>query len=380
MSIGTYHVNLGEPLPVNMDLAPTLPLVTVIMPVRNEAAHIQRSLGSVLQQDYPASSMEILVVDGMSADATRDLVRELATQHPERDVRLLDNPRRIAPSAMNIGVSASRGSLLIRLDGHAVYPPDYVRLCVDASRLSGADNVGGVFVGQADVGGASAELVSALTTHRFGVGDATYRLGAQAGFTDTVPYGCYRREVFDKIGRFDERLARNQDYELNRRLLKCGGSIWLDPRIRVLYYNQRTLSGLFRQSFLNGKWNAWTWWVAPYAFASRHAIPALFVLWLITVVLANALLALPAWFLPTVLAPYILLSIGSSLQQARRLGTWMAPVLPLLFLAHHSSYGVGTLWGLVLLGLRRAPVQRVREPWAGAGRYRAWPAIAGRSG
>jgi hypothetical protein len=219
-----------------------------------------------------------------------------------------------------------------------------------------------------------ARLVQAVTTHAFGVGNSGFRIGAGAGLADTVPYGCYRREVFSRIGLYDERLVRNQDYEFNARLRKAGGAIWRDPRIRILYYNQSTLKGLLRQALVTGQWSPWMWYVAPYALRWRHAAPAAFV-----AALLGALLL--AWLVPVLgqvalggmLAPYLSMALVASLQQSRRYGAWMLPWLPMVFGAYHVAYGLGALWGVCMLAMRLAPVQRLSEPWPGAGAYRAWP-------
>jgi hypothetical protein len=235
------------------------------------------------------------------------------------------------------------------------------------------ENVGGSVVTMSGDDSGQARLVQALTTHFAGVGNSGFRIGARAGKADTVPYGCYRREVFARIGLYDERLVRNQDYELNARLRKSGGSIWHDPAIRILYYNQRTLKGLLRQALVTGQWNPWMWYVAPYSFAWRHAVPGAFV----GALLGTLLLALFAPWLSllagVVLVPYLLITLTASLEQSSRYGWWMLPCLPPLFLAYHMAYGLGALWGICLLGMRCAPVQRTSEPWPGAGSYRAWP-------
>jgi glycosyltransferase involved in cell wall biosynthesis len=349
--------------------AASLP-VTVVMPVRNEVAFIERSLSSLLVQDYPMSQVEILVVDGMSEDGTRQTVEGFTRRF--HFIRLLDNPGRIVPTALNIAIRAARGQWLIRLDAHSIYPPDYVRLCVETARRTGADNVGGVFITLPRDESRQALLVQAITTSRFGVGNAEYRLDVREGPADTVPYGCFRREIFTEIGLFDERLVRNQDYEFNRRLTRAGKRIWLNPAIQVKYYNQATLRGLLIQAFGTGKWNPWTWFVAPCAFAPRHVVPGLFVLGLLGV-LGFTFLVPRGWLaLVTIFTPYLVLALLASFQQSRRYGLGILLFLPPLFLVYHTSYGLGTLWGALRLFVGATPVQKIREPWPGAGKHRAW--------
>ena len=348
------------------------PLITIIIPVCNEASFIDPCLRSVFSADALPGGMEVFVVDGMSDDGTRDILAEWCRREP--NLRVFDNPRRIVPTAMNIGIRAARGRWIIRLDAHSEYPADYFNLCLETSRKTGADNIGGDVLTLPRVHGCQGQLVQALTTHRFGVGNAGFRIGAREGWSDTVVYGCYKREVFDRIGLYDERLVRNQDYELNRRLLKSNGSIWRNPAIQVRYYNQGSLTGLLRQSWVTGQWNPWMWYIAPYSFAWRHAVPLAFVVALLSAVLfffASPLLGLFA--LTLILLPYFVLACLSSLQQSLRHGIWMLPVLPLLFFAYHVAYGAGGLWGVFRLCIRQSPVQAAVEPWQGAGSPRAWP-------
>jgi glycosyltransferase involved in cell wall biosynthesis len=380
-----------------------LPLVSLVVLCRNEERTIASCLDSLLAQDCAGVDLEILVADGMSEDGTRLVVEELGRRSPV--IRLIDNPGKTAPCAFNIGTKAALGSRVIIMGAHTTYPPGYVRLCIETSQRTGADLVGGCMVTMTRGEGFAGRLVQALTTHRFGVGGAEFRLGAKEGPADTVPYGCYRREVFDRIGWFDERLTRNQDYEFSRRILAAGGKIWCNPAIRTKYYSRATLGGLFKQAFGTGKWNPWMWFVAPYSFAPRHLVPGLFV--------AGMFLVSGFWFLVTwgwillaaILVPYFSLSLFASVQQARRLGSHprssfspqssllhpppsvLTPhssfllflPLPFLFFTYHVSYGLGTLWGAIRLLVGATPVQKIREPWPGAGRYRAYQGRSQRS-
>jgi glycosyltransferase involved in cell wall biosynthesis len=352
--------------------SPDGPTVSVIIPTRNEARFIDRCLRSIFSSVSRMPDTEVIVVDGISTDGTRQILADWERQQPA--LRVLDNPQGIVPTAMNIGILAARGRWIIRVDAHSEYPADYLEQCLAVSRRTGMDNVGGLFVTQPADDTSQARLVQAMTTHPFGVGNSGFRVGAGSGRADTVPYGCYRREVFARIGLYDERLVRNQDYELNARLRKAGGSIWRDPSIRIRYYNQRTLKGLFRQAWVTGQWNPWTWYVAPYSFAWRHAAPAAFVATVLGVcLLAGVSPGLGQLALAVALGPYLVAAVVASLQQSRRYGWRIFPCLPLLFFSYHAVYGLGALWGVGRLAIRRAPVQHATEPWPGAGAYRAWP-------
>jgi succinoglycan biosynthesis protein ExoA len=336
-------------------MVPAKPAVSIIIPCRNEKNFIAKCLESVFSFDPVPEGMEVIVVDGMSDDGTRDVLTHWVKHS---GIRLLDNPTRIVPTAMNIGIEAARGNLILRLDAHAEYPKNYLQLCLETSDRTGADNVGGVFETIPRDGSIEATLVQALTTHRFGVGNANFRLNALEGMADTVPFGCFRREVFVRIGGYDERLVRNQDYELNRRLIYLGGKVWLNPNIRTSYYNQESLRGLMRQAFVNGQWNTWMWYLASYAFAWRHIIPGIFVLSLIGLLLLSSVVSQVMPILFFILAVYGLLALTTSIQQSRRYGWWMAPLLPFLFLTYHFVYGAGTLWGGLWLVIGCSPVQR----------------------
>lgn len=346
--------------------------MTIVIPCRNEVRHIEDCLATVFSFEGVKGDYEVLVVDGMSEDGTRKKLEEWTAR--EKRLRVLDNPGRIVPKALNIGVREARGIWVVRLDAHSTYPKNYIRQCIQSCTENHAENSGGVFVARQERNTFSARIVQAMTTHRFGVGNADFRLSVRPGQVDTVPFGCFRRELFDKIGYFDERLVRNQDYEFNRRISAAGGRIWLEPSIEISYYNQQTLRGLFRQAFVTGKWNPWTWFVAPYAFSVRHAVPAFF--------LAGLLLALVLgltiddhWMLSTlILAPYGILAVLAAAQQVVRFHRPSLLLLPVCFLGYHLTYGVGILAGIASLVRGKSPVQRVREPWPGANRFRTWSA------
>ena len=348
------------------------PVLSVVIPARNEIRFIDRCLRSVFAADPVPGGLEVLVVDGMSGDGTRDVLSAWCRRHG--NLRVLDNPLHVVPTAMNIGVRAARGRLIARLDAHAEYPADYFVRCLQASETSKADNVGGGVETLCTDDTLQSRIVQALTTHRFGVGNSGFRVGAREGEADTVVFGCYRREVFEKIGLYDERLVRNQDYELNRRLRHAGGRIWFDPKIRARYYNRSSWSGLLRQAFVTGQWNPWMWYIAPYSLAWRHAIPMGFVAALLSALLLAAVApGLGMAGLALLLIPYFLLALLAAAQQARRYGTMVLPILPAAFFLYHTVYGSGGLWGVLLLAAGQAPVQRAREPWAGAGSPRPWP-------
>jgi len=347
------------------------PLVSVIIPCRNEASFISQCLASVMAFDPPDGGFEVVMVDGMSTDGTADEIRRWAETHS--NLELLENPGRIFSTGLNLGLAASRGDLVVGLGAHCTYPRDYLVRCVAASLRTGAANVGGLLSTEPRDQTREARLVHAITTHRFGVGNSGFRIGAGEGVTDTVAYGCYRRSVFDRIGLFDERLVRNQDYEFNRRISAAGEQVWRTPEIHARYFNQGRIKGLLSQAFRTGKWNTWMWYVAPYSFSLRHAVPGLFVGTLFLTLVGGLFSPVSIAAFLALLLLHLLFGLAAGIAQGRRHGLWMTPILPFLFLSYHLAYGAGTLVGAVLLLIRRSPVSIIGEPWKGAGFARVTP-------
>jgi succinoglycan biosynthesis protein ExoA len=324
-----------------------LPLVTVILPIRNEARFISPCLSAVLNQDYPREKIEILVVDGMSDDGTREIVVDLAEN--DSRLRLLDNAEQIVPTALNRGIRAARGSVIIRVDGHAVIAPDYVRRCVEAMTRVEADCVGGAI--HTAGGPWMARGIALAQSSSFGVGNAAFRYADSGRYVDTLAFGAYRRDVFERIGLFDEELVRNQDDEFNFRLTLAGGRIWLDPQIRSTYFSRSSLYSLWKQYFEYGFWKVRVIQKHRRPASWRHLVPAAFVLAL----LASATLSFwsksPLWLL-VVLLPYGLASLAVSLWLAASKGWRYLFLLPLAFVVLHVAYGLGFLAGIVRFGLR----------------------------
>jgi len=349
-------------------------IISIIIPCRNEQPYILPCLESVLAFECPNElTFEVLVMDGRSDDQTVALASEVAL-HDAR-VRILDNPGRIQSTAVNLGVKAAKGYWIMRLDAHSIYPPDYMRLCYETSVRSGADNVGGIFVTMVGGPGYSAMLVQGITTHRFGVGDSGFRTDGKEAITDTVPYGFFRRTIFDRIGWFDERLIRAQDYEFNRRIGVTGGKVLRNDEIRISYFNQPTLAAFYLKQILKeAPYNAYMWYLAPYSFAPRHAVTAIFVIGLIVGTFLASVSHVIALCLGGILALYFILGTGAAIQQAIR---YRKPLhilfLPMCFFGYHFIHGVGVVGGLLCLAVGKAPVQLTPEPWPGAGRRRAWP-------
>lgn len=251
------------------------PLVSVIMPICNEEKYIGSSLGAVLSQDYPSHRMEVLVADGRSTDNTREIIAELTEQHNEIEVKILDNPDRIVPTGMNIALLESRGDVIVRVDGHTVIEPDYIRSCVQAIQETGADNVGGKMRSQGE--SLFGKCVSLATSSPFGVGGARFHYSDKEEWVDTVYMGAWKREIFEKNGLFDEELVRNQDDEFNYRLRSQGGKILLSPMIKSQYFCRSSPKTLWKQYFQYGFWKVRVLQKHPFQMRPRQFVPAIFV-------------------------------------------------------------------------------------------------------
>ena len=338
----------------------TAPEVTVIMPVRNEARFIEAALAGVLATTAPA--LEVLVVDGRSTDGTPDLVRRIATRDPR--VRLLDNPAQIVPTALNLAIREARGEIIVRLDAHAEVTPEYVPTLVRHLREHGAANVGPVLTTLPGDATAEAEAISAVLSSPYGVGGANFRIGAsEPRWVDTVPFGCWTRQTLLDLGGFDEVMVRNQDDELNGRILARGARILLVPSVRIRYYARPTLGGLGRMYYQYG-------WFKPLALRKvgkavtvRQFVPAALVLGLAGGVLWGALGPEGMRWLGAVpgiaYAAFLVLAtlrIGASTSAAAR------PWIPLALATAHVSNGLGFLRGVVeFLLLRRDRWRRVSD-------------------
>jgi len=330
-----------------------LPTVSVIVCIRNEERYIGRCLQSIVQQDYPPDRLEILVIDGKSEDNTREIVNEFRDQDPR--IELLDNPRRIVSTAMNIGIRCASGEVIVRVDGHCFLEPDYVRQCVHYLAQAGAANVGGLMRPKGE--NYTGEAIAIAMSSPFGVGDSKYHYAEREQYVDTVYLGAFPRRVFDQVGLFDEGLSRNQDYELNYRLRAAGGKIFLTPAIKSWYITRGSLPQLCKQYFQYGSWKIAVLRKHPRSLRFRQTVPPALVLTLIVSGLLGLFSQLSAYLFLSVLSAYFASSLLSSLCRARKKGWKCLPVLPLIFASMHLSWGLGFLWGLV-----RALVQRV---WSG---------------
>jgi len=331
----------------------TKPFVSVLVPVRNEERYIERCLYSIAGQDYPRELMEVLVIDGRSDDRTREIVTRF-THESTLDLRLLDNPRRKPAAAMNIGIDAARGGVILRLDGHAALAPDYVRRCVAALDEQGADCAGGALESEGDT--YTGKAIALAMSSWFGVGGAAFRVGG-AGPVDTVAFGAYRRDVFERTGRFAEDIDRGEDDEFNYRLRDAGGLIVLVPEARVRYTVRGDLRSLWRQYFGYGRAKVEVLRRHPAQAQARQLAPEAFVA-------ALGCAAIVAIFgktgaIKTLAGVYTLAATLASLVLTFGHGWRRLPLLPAVFACLHVSYGLGFLTGA--LGLAGSRVRSARS-------------------
>ena len=316
--------------------------VSVVVPFRNEEKYLDHLLKCLCKQTYPEEKMEWLLIDGKSTDGSREIVEKYMLDHP---ILLLNNPKRHTPDALNLGIQNARGKYIIRMDAHSGFPEDYIEKCIQCLEKTGADNVGGVArtKGEGPVGKAIASVLSSP----FGVGNAKFRTDGKSGYVDTVPFGTFRREIFDKVGLFDTELLRSEDTDLNARIRAAGGKIWLSREIQFEYYCRNSVEEFIKMALKNGNALFWTIRRNPKAMQPRHYIPFIFFTSLFLFPILGVWLHPCQYFLLAELALYFALDVrfsfsdGCSDTAVRQM--WLYPLL-------HICYGFGSF--LSFLGIK----------------------------
>lgn len=336
-------------------------LLSIVIPVRNEAGFIERCLGSVFAQDLGGLECEVIAADGMSDDGTSEKLKTLKSKYP--NLRVLENPKRTVSSGVNLGIRESKGDVIVRLDAHAEYGADYVKNCLEALERTGAGNVGGPAI-PLPGGGTDLARAIVLAHHSpFGLGGGSFRKTGAEGFAETVWPGCFRREALEKSGLYDERLTRTEDIELNARMRKAGYRVYLSPGIRAYYYCRPNLKELWRQRWLDGIGVVQTLAVNPGAPRPRHFAPLAFVSSMILLAALSVPWAPVRWLLAAEAALYMAAMAWftrgglTHLRAAREMerkgegaGAWkpgLLRLLPPVFAALHFSYGLGSLWAIL---------------------------------
>jgi len=322
--------------------------VSIIIPCYNEQNTICLLLEALYAQTYPCSQMEVVIADGQSSDETRSRIEGFQKTHPALDIRIVDNPQRTIPSGLNRAIEAANGLWVVRLDAHSVPDQGYVAACVHALEKGLGDSVGGVWQIRPRDETWQARAIALAASHRLGVGDALYRYTQTAQEVDTVPFGAFRRTLVERIGKFDETLLTNEDYEFNVRVRQAGGRIWLDPAIQSIYYARSNLGELARQYWRYGYWKARMLRRYPGSLRWRQALPPLLALSLLVLVLASLLWPFAGWIfvLESLIYAAVLLMVGIQLAWKHRDPALVAGI-PLAIATMHIAWGSAFLWSLI---------------------------------
>src|SRR5215813_2783299 len=324
-------------------------MVSVVIPCLNEERFIGKALVNLADQ-YDSELYEIIVVDGLSNDRTRDVIAEFRQRRPDVTVRLVDNPAQRIPAALNLGVQAARGEIIARLDAHAVASPGYIRRSVQVLRQPGVGVVG--MPCQVCAGGESltAKAIAMAASHRFGIGDAKYRLGRGTGQeeVDTVAFACFRKNLWRELGGFDERLSANEDYEFNYRVRLHGKIVLLDQIEHCDYFARTTLKDLSRQYWRYGQWKARMILRYPSSIKLRQIVAPVFAASIPLLLIAGIWFRPAWWLLAAELIAYVLTGLFFAVKLARRsgLGFGLVVLLPVVFGVIHLSWGTAFLVGL----------------------------------
>lgn len=318
-------------------------MLSVICPIYNEEKYIRKCIESIAAQDYPKNELEVIFADGMSIDNTRAIVTEYAVQYPW--IRLIDNPDRIVPPALNKAIKASHGDIIMRIDAHAQYPTNYFSVLTGALVKLKADNVGGVCETLPVNDSVTARAIAAVLSSRFGMGNSSFRVGAErVKQVDTVPFGCWPRDIFSRIGFFDTDLTRNQDDEFNGRIIKAGGKIYLLPDVKIKYFARDKISKVARMFYQYGLFKPLVNKKLGSPATVRQFFPVALVLGLFFGLILSAF-----WqpFLPIYISGiilYLVLAVYFSLKSCNN--SIQIPVQVWTYIVVHLNYGYGYLMGI----------------------------------
>ncbi len=326
------------------------PFISIIIPVRNESVYIENTINSILLNDYPKEKMEIIVVDGMSDDGTREIIENLAQKEPR--VRMLDNPKRIIPCALNIGIKDCKSDIYIRIDGHAHIPPNFIVNSVTCLKEHPEAWVAGGSIKTIGLNYISKAIAAAMSS-RVGAGNAMFRLGDYEGYVDTIAFGAHHMWIFDKIGYFDETMLINEDDDFNLRINMAGGKIWMSKEVFSTYYARGSLFKLSKQYWRYGFWRIRTIQKHKQAASLRQIIPLLLVLSLISLGLTASIFPFIGFLLMIELVLYAAVLVLGIFEIGIKFKWKHAFISPVIFLILHFTYGAGSLWGFIRFVLLR---------------------------
>ena len=323
-------------------------LVSVIIPCYNEEQTIQLLLNALLKQTYPLSEMEVIFSDGMSEDKTREKIEEFQQVHPELKIRIVDNLKRNIPSGLNRAIESAKGDFLVRLDAHSMPDHNLVLKSVEGLKSGKADNVGGVWEIRSSRDHWVSNSIAAAASHKLGVGDAKYRYTDKPEYVDTVPFGAFKKQTFEIFGKYDENLLTNEDYELNARIRKGGGKIWLDPQIRSVYFARETFRLLAKQYWRYGYWKFRMLREYPQTLRWRQALPPLFVAGLVFLLVTSVFIKPALYLLLSGLIFYFfILAVSSMPVIFDKKDIRYLLGLPIAIFIMHVCWGSGFLWSMV---------------------------------
>jgi glycosyltransferase involved in cell wall biosynthesis len=331
-------------------------MVSVIVPCQNEYTYIAGFLDSVLAQKFTKGAFEVIISDGLSDDGTRDLLEVYRLKYPQ--IRIIDNELKIVSTGLNAAIKAAIGDIIIRMDVHTEYAPDYIEQCVSALEITCADNVGGPARTKAN---SFMQQAIRLAYHSpFSVGGARFHIINYEGYVDTVTYGCWKKSTLERIGLFDEELVRNQDDELNLRLIRSGGRIWQSPLIISWYYPRASLSELFKQYMQYGYWKVRVIQKHKAPASLRHLVPGGFVGTLIMLALFSPFNSMVFKLLIGLFSLYVLVNIMASVITCRKPpNIKYLLVMPFVFATYHFGYGCGFIRGMVDFAILRKAGSKV---------------------
>jgi glycosyltransferase involved in cell wall biosynthesis len=313
----------------------TWPAVSLVMPVLNEERHLADAVRAILAQDYPGE-IELVIALGPSRDRTREIAEKLAADDPR--VIVVSNPSGRTPQGLNIAIKASQYSIVVRVDGHSLLPPDYVRVGVETMEDTGADNVGGIMAAEGVT--PFEKAVARAMTSKIGVGSAPFHVGGGEAEVETVYLGTFRRSALDRVGGYDETFVRAQDWEMNHRIRQTGGKIWFTPRMRVTYRPRPNLRALAKQYFITGRWRRVVGREHQGTLNLRYLAPPLAVLAMGGGIVVGAIGFWLGWLLPGGYAAAMIIGAGVT---GRGLPPLARVQLPLVYATMHVSWGLGFL-------------------------------------
>lgn len=324
------------------------PFVSLIVPCLNEQETIRFLLEAVAAQSYPCERLEVVIADGMSSDNTREVIESFRQEHHIPAISVVDNRQRNIPAGLNTAIQHAKGEILVRMDAHSIPQQDYIERCVSALQAKLGSNVGGVWEIKPGKPGITALAIAIAAAHPLGVGDARYRYSKTAEEADTVPFGAFYRSLVDEIGLYDESLLTNEDYELNVRIRKHGGKIWLDPAIRSTYFSRSTFAELLHQYWRYGYWKVKMLKKYPETIRWRQALPPVFVASLLGFGVLAPFFSLIRWLLLFEAAVYASVYLLVGVQSAwrwRKAGLIL--LVPFAIVSMHLAWGSAFLVSLM---------------------------------